>query len=108
MNTKSVNNLVTFAENITPLGVCLRVTYVPATNCRPSRWKAEINEGRHNVKAFAPYGHSTSEDGQGGAVEKCLSKWVATFSEEARPKSIQVHSKGFEDNSDLYFFTVTR
>jgi hypothetical protein len=104
--TKNPAVVVNIPGDIKPLGCAVRVTYVPATNHRPSRWKAEIDDGKFKAKAFAPYSYDGLEN-QHFAVVSCLEKWAATF-ETSPPDFIVLHSKGWDGNAALYFFTVNR
>jgi hypothetical protein len=109
MKTKTKTNpvVVTFNSDINPLGCAVRVTYVPATNCLSSKWKAEISDGKFKAKAFAVFGYVDDQADKNLAIKSCLTKWAATF-ETSPPKSFTLHSKGFDGSSDLYFFTINR
>ncbi len=100
--------LVTLNKDICNLGCAVLVTYMPVTNCRPSRWKAEIGNtygtGK-KVTVFSPYCYSGGDSGKSQAAVKCLEKWGKTFN--IPPAYISIHSRGFTGaNGDLYFFTV--
>lgn len=90
------------------LGCAVSVRFRGPTETGPARFLARINDGMESVFVSVPYSYSSRDGDELAAAEKCLSRWLLTFDETARPSGFRIHAKGFTGAETLFFFDLAR
>lgn len=112
MKTPTPTVQINIPPSLPSLGLAVLVCYVPATNSRPSGWRAVIRDLTDKVSTFVPYDHSeSSQEGELRACSKALQKWItggARFAPECMPSSATFTGKGHINGDSIYFFRYNR